>query len=193
MNSYPMSDTATSQLKDRARRFLCQLPTHCHPTDPLPEWNADEVFPRLVETSGEFYKVEDLLEDLQSPLTILAVFAGPGDEEEFDLEKERKVFRELEHVARVEYLDDPSEAKFRRRLRSVRPQVVHFSGHSDSDSLCFVGKDGRTELVDTMRVMGYLEEAKNTTVCRSSSSTAASLFRPDSAAHHLLNLEVWSQ
>ncbi len=85
--------------------------------------------------------------------TILILAANPSDTRELDLTTEYKQiqalkqqFSKTDDYALV-YMPAASPEDLQQQLLSLKPTIVHFCGHGETNGLCFQGDDGKTHFI----------------------------------------------
>ena len=115
---------------------------------------------------------------------ILIAWASPSDQELLDVEGEVAVVQEaLEPLAadgriEVEVLGNAQPSALRRKVRKMKPHILHFIGHgilqdNGEGALVLEGRDGTTALVDAEKLLVLLQGDDTKLVLLSACQTAA--------------------
>ncbi len=85
--------------------------------------------------------------------TILILAANPSDTNELDLTSEYKHIKALKQQSRqgddfvIDYTPAASAEDLQQQLLNLKPYIVHFCGHGETNGLCFQGDDGKTHFI----------------------------------------------
>ena len=120
-----------------------------------PELDADNLHKRISQMRQHLpEQLEDFLLELQKPIVILLVTADPRDQVSLQLDEEHsRMDRALQHSSHragftIHRLPNARPEDLNTAIRRWRPTLIHFSGHGDSNGLCFVDAIGNAKIID---------------------------------------------